>query len=135
MDDEVDGAQDECGINEGRNALYAKASAQNVKIIPEKLKNEKNGGVHDNDAKTERKDDDRSEDQCKNRLQDGIQECEDERDKGKLKKIGGYDKTRNVEIGKPKPESVSCDDDDDSEKPTHTDSIPFLTIIRTLGKV
>jgi hypothetical protein len=114
MDDEVYGAQDKRGIDERRNALYANTSTENVKVVSEKLENKKNGGVHDNNTKAERKDNNRSENKREDWLQDGVQEHKNERNKNEFKWIGGNNKTRNAQICKPKPESVSRDDNDDS---------------------
>jgi hypothetical protein len=72
VSNEVYGAEDKRGINERRNALYANASAQNGQVAPEELKNKENSGVHHDNAKAERENNNRPEDKGEDWFQDGI---------------------------------------------------------------
>jgi hypothetical protein len=113
MNNEVYGAEDKRGVDERRNAIHSNASVQKSKVIAKKSEDKKNGGIHDNNAKTKRENDNRSENKRKDGLKDCVQKRENERDKNQFWDVGGYDEPGNPQIRKPKPESVPRNDDGD----------------------
>ena len=79
MNDEVHDAYNKGCVNERRNVLNNKASPQKVNVIKEEGKYPKDDGIHNEDADTERENDDGTENKRENRFQNAVQKRKDER--------------------------------------------------------